>query len=277
MKENAREPTEAIKGPTQWALLILDVTRSLREWRLWIHLGWEDIAKQYRRSFLGPIWISLNTAIFVIAFGMIGAQLFKVPVKEYLPYFCLGHILFGFISAILTEGCLAFISAEAFLKQNPYPKFAFSLRVVWRNILVLFHNFPIAVGVLIWAGRFYEIRVMGFLLALAVAIFTAALLVSLVGALSARFRDVPMIINSIMQISFFITPVMWKSSQVTERAQMLVNFNPLAAFLEIMRSPMLGQPTSPEAWTMVISVNGVLVFLFGTLFLKARRRIVYWI
>jgi lipopolysaccharide transport system permease protein len=74
----------------QSKLLIDDVRGSFVSWRLWVSLGWNDIAKQYRRSFIGPIWIALNTAIFIVGFGYIGAQLFKTDLADYLPYFCAG-------------------------------------------------------------------------------------------------------------------------------------------------------------------------------------------
>ena len=77
----------AIVPVSQASLLYRDLVESLRNWRFWIFLGWNDIAKQYRRSFLGPIWITINTAVFIIAFGLVGAQLFSTPLNEYLVYF----------------------------------------------------------------------------------------------------------------------------------------------------------------------------------------------
>ncbi len=113
----------------QWLLLKNDLVASLKLWRLWTHLGWGDLLKQYRRSFLGPVWISLNTAVFIVLFSLIAAQLFKQSMETYLAYFCVGHVVFSFFSALVSEGCQTYISSEAFLKQTPYPKLAFVLRV----------------------------------------------------------------------------------------------------------------------------------------------------
>jgi lipopolysaccharide transport system permease protein len=110
------------------------------------------MVKNYRRSFLGPMWITLNTVFFSITFGLIGAQLFKMPVEEYLPYFCMVHILFTYLKGQLVEDCQTFSEAEAFLKQTPYPKFAFALQVVWRNLIMLLRNLTIILGVFAWAA-----------------------------------------------------------------------------------------------------------------------------
>ena len=264
-------------APTQFDLLRRDLTLSFWNWQFWVHLGWEDVAKQYRRSFLGPVWISINTAIFVFAFGMIGAQLFKMDVETYLPYFCIGHVVFTFLSSLVNEGCQTYMAAEAFLKQTPYPKFAFALRVVWRNCIMFIHNLPVALLVLLWSGRLLQVNFLGLVFALFLTLISASMLTAIVGVVSARYRDVPMIVSSIMQISFFVTPVIWQSSQLTERAQILVNYNPLAAYLELLRAPLLGQAPSNSAYIMVAGVMVVLLVLFATVFMAARRRIVYWI
>jgi ABC-type polysaccharide/polyol phosphate export permease len=263
--------------PDQMALLIRDIRESFRNWRFWIYLGWNDIAKQYRRSIIGPVWITLNTALFIVAFGLLGSQLFRMPIEEYLPYFCAGQILFSFLSALINEGCQSYISADAFLKQSPYPKFAFVLRVVWRNTLLLAHNMVVVFVVLAWAGYLAKVTWLAFVAALALTLVCATLVVAIFGALATRFRDIPMIVSSIMQISFFVTPVMWRPDQLTERAKWLVRLNPLAGFLEILRAPLLGGQASNQAWATVFGMLVLLLFLFALLYRFARRRIVYWL
>lgn len=269
--------TAHLQGPSQWRLLRQDVVNSLHNWRFWVYLGWNDIAKQYRRSFIGPVWITVNTAIFIVAFGFVGAQLFKTPVHEYLPFFCAGHILFGFLTVLVNEGCLTFISADAFLKQTPYPKVAFVLRVVWRSCIMLAHNMVVVALVLWWSGHLGEVRWLAFLAAMAATVCAASLVVAILGALSTRFRDIPMMVTSFMQIAFFVTPVMWRPEQLTERAQWLVHLNPFAAFLDILRQPLLGQVASTQSWLAVLGMLPVLALGFAILYRFARRRIVYWL
>lgn len=261
----------------QGRFLWIDVRDSIQKWEFWFYLGWNDIAKQYRRSILGPIWITLNTGIFIIAFGMIGAQLFNIRVEDYIPYFSVGHILFGFLSASLVEGCLVFPSASAFLKQTPYPKCAFVFRVVWRNLILLFHNMLVVTGILTWAGKLSSAHWVWFFFALCVTVVNSLLAVAIIGAIATRFRDIPQIVTSFLQIGFFVTPVMWRPEQLTERAQMLVTWNPLAAHLDILRQPLLGGEAGAASWLMAGWTLIALSITFVFVFLYARRRIVYWL
>lgn len=266
-----------LKPLSQLQLLLSDVQDALKLWRFWLHLGLEDILKQYRRSFLGPVWISINTAIFIGAFGLIGSQVFKIDVQTYLPFFCVSHVLFLFISQSISDSCQTFITASAFLKQTPYPKTAFGLRVIWRNLLMMGHNIPIAIIVLLTFGGLSDVRLLPFLCGLVFTVVCAALLSCILGVLCARFRDIPMIVTSLMQISMFLTPVMWQPSQLSERAQLIVHINPLAAFLDLIRAPVLGQSVSSYSYLMAGGTFLLLLFAFFTVFLKSRRRLVYWL
>ena len=170
-----------------------------------------------------------------------------------------------------------YIASEAFLKQTPYPKMTFVLRVVWRNLIMLGHNFPVVLGVLWWSNLLPGVLLDWFALGLVLTVAAGALVVALLGAVAARFRDIPMIVTSVMQITFFVTPVMWQQQQLTERAQLVVLLNPLAAFLDILRAPMLGQAPRESALWLAIASLGILGLLYLALYLHARRRIVYWL
>lgn len=267
----------SIASVSQASLLYKDVAESLKHWRFWIFLGWNDIAKQYRRSFVGPLWIVFNSVFFIVAFGLIGAQLFKLPIAEYLPYFCAGHIFFGFLSALINEGCMTYIQADSFLKQMPYPKLTFVFRLVWRNVVMLAHNVVVLVAVLVWSGHFAQVLWLPFLAALLLTLVCACAVVAILGALAARFRDIPMAVASVMQISFFVTPVMWRPDQLTDRARIFVHLNPLAAFLDILRAPLLGSAAAPQDWINACVFTVLALATFGVFYLFARRRIIYWL
>jgi ABC-type polysaccharide/polyol phosphate export permease len=262
---------------TQLAKFADDGRKSFRQWRLWMHLGLNDIAKQYRRSFLGPVWITLNTGIFIVAFSLIGAQLFKQDVNAYLAYFATGYIFFTFFSAVVTEGCAAFTGAESYLKQGSVPKLTFVMRVIVRDLVMLGHNAIIIVGALLWLGSIGQVRLGSLLFGLAMCIVAAFFIIGILGTVAARFRDIPMMVTSAMQVLFFLTPVMWRPEQLTERGKWLVVLNPFAIFLDLVRKPLLGQATSLQTVVSAAIVIAILAAIFVPLFLVARRKIVYWL
>jgi len=254
-----------------------DVIATARAWNLWLLLGWNDVATQYRRSFLGPVWITVSTGVFVLAFGVLGAQLFGMKTEEFLPYFAVGYVLFVFLSTVITDGCDTFSAAETYLKHGSFPKLVFPLRVLVRNVVLLMHNAVIIIAVLISFGKFPSVQWIAFSIGLLLTLSVAVFVIVILGCLSARFRDVPMMVRSIMQIMFFMTPVFWTADNLTARGELIVIWNPLALFLDLLRSPLLGsvpplmQWLKGLGWLAGTAVVAVLVFLY------CRRRLVYWV
>ena len=62
-----------------------DAFQGLADWRVWTFLGWRDVANRYQRSFIGPLWLTITTAILLAAIGVVYSRLFGQDVSTYLP------------------------------------------------------------------------------------------------------------------------------------------------------------------------------------------------
>ena len=71
-------------------------------------MGWYDVRQHYRRSVLGPFWLTLSMGIMVGALGFLYGGLFGHSMQDYLPYLALGLIFWGFMASFMTEGCTVF-------------------------------------------------------------------------------------------------------------------------------------------------------------------------
>ena len=272
----------SVSPPTasQTTLAVADIVEGARASHLWGLLGWQDIRRRYRRSILGPFWLTISMGVLVATLGTLYGALLKVESAVYVPYLALGFIVWTLVSGLITDGCTAFISAESIIKQTNLPLSVHVYRMVWRNCLTLCHNAAIFVVVAVlfaispgWIG----------LLALAGLVFLVlnGVWVGLVlGVVSARFRDVPPILDSVVRILFFATPIIWMPELMPGRALMLavvLDFNPLFHFVEVVRAPLLGQAPELVSWLAVsgISLGGWL--LAFALLRRYRRRIAYWV
>ncbi|MBM3484460.1 MAG: ABC transporter permease [Alphaproteobacteria bacterium] len=253
-----------------------DLQSGVLRWGLWGRLGWQDILMRYRRSVLGPFWLTLSTAIMVAAMGTLYSVLFQLPAADYIPFLALGLIIWGFINSILSEGCNTFIEAESVLKQIAMPKSIFVCRVVWRAFLLMVHSLPIYLVLLVW----FQIQI-GWSVLLAfpalLLLLGHALWISLLfGMISARFRDFPQIVASIVQIAFFLTPIVWKPELLRGR-MLIVEANPLYHVIEILRGPLLGTPPEALSWIVVCTMLIAGWVLTFWAFARFRPRIVYWV
>ncbi len=258
------------------SLAWVDFSNAFRVWPIWVMLGWQDIRQRYRRSTLGPFWLTLSMGIMVGSIGGVYAGLFNVELDDYLPFVALGFILWGLLSGILIDGCTTFVGADSIIKEARLPLFMHAFRIVWRQVIIFAHNFVIylivAVAFAVWPKPVILLVVPAFVLWVANAVWISMLL----GLLCARFRDIPQIVNSIVQLAFLVTPIIWKPNLLSKRTYLL-HGNPLYHFMEVMREPLLGVAPSAFSWYFVIgtTVGGWLVTF--ELFRRYRWRVAYWL
>jgi lipopolysaccharide transport system permease protein len=113
------------------------------------------------------------------------------------------------------------------------------------------------------------------LLLLCIILAWVNLFLALIGT---RFRDLQPIISSVLQLLFFLTPLIWERGQISGKAHSLwVDANPFYHLIEIMRAPMLGRPPSLLTIAAVLAIAIVGWYLTYLLFARFRRRIPYWL
>ena len=130
-----------------------DLRTGFARWRLAAALARLDIRNRYRGSVLGPFWLSLSTAVMVVALGLLYSTLFALPLDEYLPYLAVGMIVWGLISQTVTDACDSLVSAEGVIRQLPLPYTVHALRCVFRNAAVAAHSLPLIAVVFAACGH----------------------------------------------------------------------------------------------------------------------------
>lgn len=254
----------------------LDVLAGVALWRLWGRLGWNDILQRYRRSVLGPFWLTASTAIMVISLGILYAELFKQNIYDFLPFFCVGLLVWNLIASYLTEAGTLFTGSESYIKQIRLPFSLYVYRSSWSKVIIFAHNFVIYVGMLlyfeIWPGADALLAIPGLVL----VVLNGTIVSLWIGMVSARFRDIPQVIASVVQIFFFVTPIFWKPESLRGYAY-VVDFNPFYHLLEVVRAPLLGTTPTITSYLAVLLITLINVSITGAFFSRFRSRIAYWI
>jgi len=261
---------------SQAQMALQDVLNGLSLWTLWGKLGWNDILQRYRRSLLGPLWMTASMAIMVIALGLVYSKIFKAELRDFMPFLCAGLLIWGYISTILSEAGTLFTGAESYIKQIRLPYSLYVFRFMWGKVIIFAHNFVVYIAVLVyfhaWPGSVVLYAIPGFVL----VTLNGALASICLGMMSARFRDIPQIVASVIQIIFFITPIMWKPELLGDH-QALMTFNPFFYLVEIVRAPLLGQIPSAQMYLAAILITALNAMFATLFFVRFRSRISYWV
>jgi ABC-2 type transport system permease protein/lipopolysaccharide transport system permease protein len=268
-----------VRSGLGWAQMLRqgadDIIGGLKRWQTWNFLSWHEIRRQYQRSVLGPFWLTINMGILVGALGWFYAGVFGQELDTFLPYVALGFMVFGLIAGLVNDSCAVFSGAAASIRQSQLPLSFYVYKQLCRHMIAFAHNF--AIYVVVWLvfpiplGWSVLLAIPGLLLILISGFFAALL----IGPLSARFRDIPPIIASVMQIFFFLTPVFWSAESLSDRAY-FVQVNPFYHYLELVRRPLLGGVPSELSWIVAGSLTVLIAAGAFVFFGRVRSQIAYW-
>lgn len=253
-----------------------DLWQGLLHYQLWARFAFHEIRQRFRRSVLGPFWLTASMGISIAVMGLVFSTLFHQDVQQTLPHIATGIVLWGLLTSCINEGTVVFIGNEAHIRNVPLPLSVHLYRMVARNVIIWGFNMIIYVGLIVVFGIWPTWSLLLFIPAFALFIINVSWIGLAAGILSTRYRDIPQVIINLVQVIFFLTPVFWSVDALPERPA-FVALNPLYHLLEIVREPLLGQMATLEnwLWSVGMAIAGMLATLW--LYRRAYPRIPYWV
>jgi len=269
----------AMSGPaaaTTTDIVAAEIFDGFRAWRVWSVLGWDDIRQRYRRSILGPFWITLSMGVFILVLGVIYSRLFHIDPSTYMPYLSVGYVVWGFISSVANDSCVAFHEGSRIIKQIKLPFTTYVFRVVCRNFIVFLHTIVIFVPVAIYFKIMPTWNTFLAIPGLFLVVVNVTWVAATLAIFSTRYRDVQPIVGTIVQLMMFATPIMWSVSSLGNET-LIAEINPIYHLIEIVRGPMLGAAPELRSWLVACGLATVGSLLAAALLVSKARRIVFWL
>ena len=255
-----------------------DIRRGLARAPVWWSLSWQQIRSQYRRTYLGPWWITVQQAIFVAGLSLLFGVLLKQELTTFIPYVTVGFIAFTWMTGMLQGGANSIIANGSSITTAPGPLSIYALRNLAMNSIQFIHDAVVIVAVII----LFQVPVTSALAWLPAAI--ALILINgfaiglWLGPVVARYRDVGEIVNSLTRVLFFFTPIFWVASDLSSRqVAALAGWNPLAYLLDFFRAPLLGQQPADITIYASLGITAVNLIVGVVHFSRVRDRLAYWL
>ena len=260
-----------------------DLSRGFQQRELWLELGLQDIKQRYRRSTLGPLWITIATGAMALALGLLYSMLFQLDLAYFLPHVTVGLIIWNFISGCVREGSQVFIDNEGLIKQLPSALSVHVYRLVWRQLLFLAHNMVIWAILVVFFRPDLGWNFWMSIPALLIIVINGVWVTMFFGILATRYRDVAPLLESLIQLVFYMTPIVWSTrtlyeqgGAVADRAR-IAEINPLYHYLEIIRGPLTGQHVAAYHWWIVLGCTAGGLILALVAMRQWRSRVSYWV
>lgn len=246
----------------------------------WSHLALSDLRSRWRRSFMGMSWSVIQPLGMTALLAIVFSRLFHVDIVLYAPYILSGIIVWEFIGASLLGGSLAFVQADAYIKQSKHPLAIYTLRLVITNIIVLS-----LASIVLWVWALFVLphnfgwSWLSILTFFPIIMAIAWPLTTLLAYVGSRFRDVPHAMGLILQAVWFISPVYFEASMFRNGGMgALVDYNPIYHLLQIIRAPVLdgNWPTLTNYLFCIVSIV-VLTLLACLVGRKAEPKVIFYL
>lgn len=259
-----------------WRRANWDFIAGLQLWEMWSRLSANEVKRRYKRTMLGPMWVTVSLLVFATAMSFVWAGLWKQNVVDFLPFLLSGLIPWTMIAAMIGECTAVFLAGEGLMKSRQFPYSILIYGALARNVVIFAHNLVgyVLVAALcgVWVGWPTLLLVPGLVL----VVLNCGWICMIVAVFCLRFRDFQQLVASVLQIAMFITPVFWAANQLQGKRAILVDANMLHHMIELMRHPMLGTTAKLESWVICIVSAIVGWALAYLLFALKRHRLAYW-
>lgn len=255
---------------------LADIRQAIHMLPAALYLSWSDTKSRYRRSVLGPFWLTLGTAIGVGGLSYVWGTLFKQDLAHFIPMLSIGLILWGFIAGLIVESTQVYISNAPLIRNLQLPMLFPPFKLLMRHLINLAHNLIVVVVVFLIYPPDWGWHALAALPAFLLTLLNLLWMVVLIGMLSARYRDLETAVANFMPLLFFMSPVLFKAEQLGV-AHWILWINPFSYFISGVRDPLIG--ISPPWFVLPVMLGMLLMGGAFTLWLFHRKRtqIPYWI
>lgn len=244
----------------------------------WLVIGYLDVVQAYKRSFLGPLWITLSIAIQALSVTYIYTQVFNnVGNTDYYGFVVCGLISWAWISALLTEMGNVFISYGNFLKTANIESIQFVWAMAWKHTIIFFHNSGLLLLFFFFGAIEINTKSLFIFITFPILFLSSIPFIGVIGLLFTRYRDISRLVSSLITLLILITPVFWQIEQLNGTRQYLYQFNPLYYLVESLRSPLMGKSISEITWWFLLYFFIFNWTLLAPIFIYKSRKLIFWL
>lgn len=253
-----------------------DVLQSIKQGRVALYLAWSDTRARYRRSVLGPLWLTFGTAVGVVGLGWLWSELLKIDRATFIPSLTAGLIIWQVLAGCITESSAIFSRQGSVIRNLQLPYFLHPLQLVLRQLVNFSHNIVVYVAVLVVLSVPVTWNTLLVIPGIALLFLNLTWISLIVGMLGARFRDVEYLLATLIPLLFFVSPVLYRPNYLPFSSE-FIWLNPLSHLIEIVRDPLLGE--APPFFVYATACGLLITGWFVTLivFNSRRNRIAYWV
>lgn len=220
------------------------------------------------------------TAVLCVVFS----QLWGQSIRDYAPMLLCGLTFWGFITAVVTQGCQCFFQGESYIRQHPAPLAIYPLRTTLGAGFHFLLGFAVA-AVFVWCVRgFHNVPAILSLIPTLVLLFVIGWSLAIcMGVANVLFQDTGHLIEVVLQIVFYLTPILYPAQMLADKLEKfhvawIMNLNPFTVLVELLRQPLIdGHVPSLTLACMGAGVGFFAVAIASLTLVRFEKRLIFFL
>lgn len=222
----------------------------------------KEIRGKYKGSFLGVLWSFVNPLLMTLVYAIVFPFILKSTEPHYVTYLVIGIIPWTYFTTVISQGTTSVLVNGGIIKKVYFPREILPLSVNLSGVI----NFLISCLVISLFLIFSGIGFSWYLIFLPLIVLTQFILqlgiIFITSAINIYVRDAEYIINFIVSMLFYATPILYSPSIFSGSSlSILMTINPLATIINAYRNIMYYQ-TMPQVASLLIVLAGSIVLCY---------------
>lgn len=223
----------------------------------------KDIRGKYKGSFLGVLWSFINPLLSVLVYAIVFSQIMRFDIDNYVIYLITGVLPWTFFTSSINMGMTSILYNANIIKKVYFPRIILPISSVSSCLVNFLISCIVILVFVLFSGVGITINILWLPLIALVQYFLCLGIVFILSAIEVFVRDLEHIINFVLSMAFYVTPILYKAEQVPEKLRFILKLNPMAYVINAYRDIFYYGVMPDVGSLMVVLVLSVLLALIG--------------
>ncbi len=195
----------------------------------------KDIRGKYKGSFLGVLWSFINPLLSVLVYAIVFSQIMRFDIDNYVIYLITGVLPWTFFTSSINMGMTSILYNASIIKKVYFPRSILPISSVSSCLVNFLISCLVILVFVLFSGIGITIHLLWLPLIALVQYFLCLGIVFFLSAVEIFVRDLEHIINFVLSMAFYVTPILYKAEQVPEKLRFILKLNPMAYIIDAYR------------------------------------------
>ena len=195
----------------------------------------KDLKVRYKGSVLGFLWTFLNPLLQLIVYTIVFSTIMKVGIDKFYIYLFIGLIPWLFFATCIQAGSVSILMNKDLIKKIYFPRIILPISTVNSAFMNMFYSMIVVLLTILVSGIGFNKYILFLPLAMIIQYILVLGMTFIFSALNVYFRDLEYILNIIVMIWFYLTPIVYKIEMIPEKYRFWFYLNPMTGIITFYR------------------------------------------